>query len=143
MSTSTKRFDLALVPTQRSRTVADGAGGDFIRHLAALRIIRPVDESVHDDWVEVGCEPGESAHDPFVLGKRPTEEAIFERAVIRFGMKPRALGYGADTDSVRFYLEFQGCLYKEVLGDFRSRVARLVLMEPEVVSRPCPRPPPS
>ncbi len=65
------RYDLALVPAHRSRAVADRAGGDFIRHLAALRIIRPIDESVHEDWVEVYCEPGESAHDPFMKGETP------------------------------------------------------------------------
>ena len=135
MSAPTARFDLALVPTHRSRAISDRAGGDFIRNLAVLRIIRPVDESVHGDWVEVYCEPGESAHDPFVKGACPTEEAIFERAVIRFGTKGRALGYGAETEDLRFYLEFQGCLYDDVLGDFRGRVSRLLLLEPEIVTR--------
>ena len=136
MAAEEARFDLAFVSTSRSRAIADRAGADFIRNLAALRIIRPVEESVARDWVEVYCEPGEAAHDPFVQGARPTELAIFHEAVIRFGMQPTALGYGADTESVRFFLEFRGCLYQDVLGGFREHIARLLLLEPELVSRP-------
>jgi len=135
MSAPEARFDLAFVSTSRTRAIADKAGADFIRNLAALRIIRPVDESVARDWVEVYCEPGEAAHDPFVQGARPTELAIFKEAVIRFGMKPTALGYGEDTDSIRFFLEFRGCLYEDVLGGFREHIARLLLLEPELVMR--------
>lgn len=136
MSASQERYDLAFVPASRSRAIADRAGGDFIRNLAALRIIRPVDESVAQDWVEVYCEPGEAAHDPFVQGARPTEDAIFREAVIRFGTRPTGLGYGSDTGAVRFYLEFRGCLYSDVLGGFREHIARLLLLEPELVIRP-------
>ena len=136
MTVSTDRFDLALVPAARSRAVAERAGGDFIRNLAALRMIRPVDESVAHDWVEVYCEPGEAAHDPFVLGVRPAETPIFEQAVIRFGTRPTALGYGEETDSLRFYLEFRGCLFEDVLGEFRARISRLLLIEPETDVRP-------
>jgi hypothetical protein len=136
MSDPEARFDLAFVSTNRGRAIADRAGADFIRNLAALRIIRPVEESVARDWVEVYCEPGEAGHDPFVQGARPTEEAIFQEAVIRFGMQPTSLGYGLETDAVRFYLEFRGCLYQDVLGGFREHISRLLLLEPELMVRP-------
>lgn len=135
MTAEPERYDLAFVSTSRSRAIADRAGGDFIRNLAALRIIRPVDETVASDWVEVYCEPGEAAHDPFVQGARPTDAPIFDEAVIRFGMRPTALGYGADTEAVRFFLEFRGCLYRDVLGGFREHIAKLLLLEPELMVR--------
>ena len=54
MTAEPERYDLAFVATSRSRAIADRAGGDFIRNLAALRIIRPVDETVASDWVGAG-----------------------------------------------------------------------------------------
>ena len=130
-----QRYDILLVPEDLNSRISPGMGEAILRNLCVGRVVRPVDEAIADTWVEVYMEPGPSAHEPFLVGANTAEEAIFKEAVVRFGTKPVTLPYGEEKTEVTFYLEFRGCLFKDVLGPFKQRFQDVMYKRPTIYER--------
>jgi hypothetical protein len=135
MSTEPKRYDLLIVPQNLSQRLAPGVCISLLKNLATLRIIRPVEESLAEEWSEVYCDPGDTAHDLFVKGVFPYEDAIFLEAVVRFGMKTVPMPYGHEGAELNFFVEFRGCLFNDTLGVFKKRFKDITHVVPAVYWR--------
>ena len=143
MAEQTPRYDILMVPPQRTMKVGNGAADSLIRNLATTRIAVPVDEAIAHTWAEVYAEPGPSAHDAFIMkGTYENDEALFVECVIRFGTAPCSPGYGTHTDGVHFYLEFRGCLFERPSGRFLVKLKDMLRFQPDVFTRPHATPPP-
>jgi len=140
MSRTNTRYDLLLLPEDAGRRIAPRAGEALLRHLATTRVALPNHEAVADEWVEVYCAPGPSAHEPFVKGMCTDDEPIFEELVVRFGTKAVRAPYGVEVD-VNFFVEFRGCLYDDVLGPFKSRFKDILYTRPALYRRLREEPP--
>ena len=131
-----ERYDVIILFERADTKIADGTAEALLRDMATRRIVTPVDEALHKDWVEVYCEPGPSAHTPFVRGVYEEKEPPFLEACVRWGQEPTELtGLGGSVD-VYFFVEFRGCLYKEPLGLFRTHFKDVTYHRAQVSSRP-------
>lgn len=134
MSKKQARYDVLIVPNNPNQRFAPGLGGSLVRYLAARRIAIPTEEAVAETWAEVYCEPGASAHEPFVRGAYASDVPIYHEACVRFGSKRAELeGYPV---APYFYVEFRGCIFKEPLGQFRKQFVDLMQVRPKVLVRP-------
>ncbi len=137
MSTDATRYDILLVPPQRSMKVGTGAADSLIRYLATTRIAVPKAEAIAHTWGEVYSEPGPSAHDAFVSkGEYQSDEALYHECIVRFGTKACSPGYGARTDGIYFYLEFRGCLFERPVGRFLVKIRDIMRFTPDLFVRP-------
>jgi hypothetical protein len=137
MSDETPRYDILMVPPQRSMKVGNGAADALIRYLATIRIMRPTDEAIAHTWAEVYGEPGPSAHDAFVMkGSYQSDEALFHECIVRFGTAPCSPGYGTNTEVIHFYLEFRGCIFEKPAGRFLVKMKDILRFQPDVCTRP-------
>lgn len=131
----TPRYDILFVPSQRDLALPEGAMATLIRHLAGVRIGRPVDEAVADKWVEVYMEPGPSAHEVFVRGGYDGEQPIFLEMVARVGSKPVRLLYGARCEAVNVFLEVRGAIIDAPIGHFIKKVNDLMRVRMDIYRR--------
>lgn len=132
MSNSTSpRYDITVFVNNPSTVVGEGIAVSLLKNLAAGRMVTPVDEAVHKDWVEVYCEPGPSAHDPFVRHAYDGEFPVFREAIIRWGTTPVDPEEVGGRGPIYFYFEFRGCLFKEPMGPFRKRFMDVTKMRPQ------------
>ena len=74
-----------------------------------------------DEWVEIYCKAGPSAHEAFVEGGRDDDRPIFQEGVVRFGTRERDIPFGLDDQKVSFFVLFQGCEFKDVTGRFKKK----------------------
>ena len=131
------RYDIALVAPQREMRVADGAAESLLRYLATTRIIQPTEEAIADTWCEVYAHPGPSAHDAFIRsGSYDVTQTPFEAFTIRFGHEMMSLGYGPQTDAIRFFAEFRGALFEQFTGRFRTKVSDIIGFNPDIMLQP-------
>ncbi len=135
-SDAPERFDLLLIPENPSVRVHDGLAGSVIRYLATTRVLEPVEEALHKDWVEVYCKPGASAHEPFVKGAYQEDAPPFLEACVRWSTPPTEIPTGGDPILAHFVLEFRGCLFREPLGPFRKKFKDLMRFRPHILVRP-------
>lgn len=136
------RYDLLLVCEDPTRRIAPRGGEALLRAIAVQRIVTPVSEAIADEWVEVYCSAGPSAHEAFVRGAWSEEEAIFEEAVFRFGSKAVPIPFGLEDTDVTFFIELRGCLFEDVLGKLKTQFKDILRTRPRVLARPRQDPPP-
>jgi hypothetical protein len=127
-----KRHDVMVVLPNPSTKVGEGIAVSLLRYLAISRVIRPVDEALHVDWTEVYCEPGPSAHEPFVKGVYDGPIPVFKECCVRWGTKPAELDLGSQKIPVYFFLEFRGSAYDDPLGPFRSKFKEIMRVPPRI-----------
>lgn len=130
------RYDVVVLFERPDTRIADGTAEALLRDMATRRIIKPVAEALHKDWVEVYCEPGPSAHEPFVRGTYEEDEPPFLEACVRWGTEPVELEDAAGRVGVYFYLEFRGCLFQEPMGPFRKHFRDVTYHRAQVGWRP-------
>jgi len=135
MAPKVDRYDIIMIPQQRSVCFAPGVGVSIIRNLAVENICRPVAEAVAETWVEVYSEASSSAHDPFMKGAYDGAVPVFKEFVIRFGSKPCSIQFGDEDEAVLFFLEFRGVVFDDFLGEFRKRIADIACTGFDVYSR--------
>lgn len=129
-------LDLLVVAEDLDRRLAPRCGEALIRNLCTIRIGRPVDEAVADEWAEVYLEPGASAHTAFVKGGYTDEAPVFKEMVFRFGTKPVDMPFGKEGQQVNFYIEFRGCRFDDMLGSFKVRFKDIMYVKPQIFTRP-------
>ena len=125
------RYDITVFGHNAHTVIAEGMAVSLLKNLAAGRIITPVGEAVHKEWVEVYCEPGPSAHDPFVKHAYEGEHPVFNEAIVRWGtthVDPEEVN---GKGPIYFYMQFRGCLFKEPLGRFRKRYMDVMKSRPQ------------
>ena len=136
MSDSDMLYDVLIVSQRRDSKVPDGAAAAVLRYMAASRYIRPVNEAVAQDWVEVYCAPDAASHQCFITGTAEGSEPVFKEAVFRWGTVPVALPYGGAADeSIYWFIELRGCRYDYVLGDIKNRIKDVAYIRPVVYVR--------
>tara|TARA_B100000674_G_C37770648_1_gene882336 strand:- start:147 stop:689 length:543 start_codon:yes stop_codon:yes gene_type:complete len=130
------RYDVTVYVQNPHSVISEGIAADLLKNLAAGRMVLPFEEAIHEDWVEVYCTPGPSAHDPFVKHAYDGEHPIFHEAVIRWGTVPADAQEAGDRSPIYFYFQFRGCLFEEPLGPFRKRFKDVMKSRPVVATRP-------
>jgi hypothetical protein len=132
---TTSRYDVLITaPNPTSYKLSAGAAKALILNLKTKYWIRPVEEAVTDDWVEVYCLPEPISHEIFTPGTFRSDQAVFLEAAIYFGQQAVEPGYGPKMAC--FYIEFRGCVFKEPLGAFRKLIKDILNIRPEVAWRP-------
>ncbi len=131
-----ERYDLLIVPQNRSLALPHGSARALIGHIAVTRIGRPYEEAVADKWVEVYMEPGPSAHEAFIRGGYEEPEPVFLEMVARIGSKPRSLDYGIGCEAVCVFLEIRGSRYDATNGHFLKKITDIMQVRFDVLRRP-------
>ncbi|MDX9724353.1 MAG: hypothetical protein RBU37_26630 [Myxococcota bacterium] len=119
-----KRYDLLLRSSNVGFRLADGAARALILNLRTNYLLLPEEETIGEDFVEVHCKPGPSAHTIFTPRGFPTELTAFHDALVYFG-EPRELDYDGGVRCA-FYIEFRGCLFNELMGDFKRQFKQIL-----------------
>lgn len=114
-----QRYDVVVVAANTGFRLANAAAQSIILNLATKYWIRPADEVVGEEFVEVYSGVGPSAHEIFTPMAYNIEIPVFLEAAFYFGQQSVQLEYGAGL-KVWFYLEFRGCVFQEPLGPFRK-----------------------
>ncbi len=114
-----QRHDVVIVPTNQGFRLSDAAAKSIILNLATKYWIRPVDEVIAEDFVEVYCTHGPSSHEVFTPTTYDMEIPVFLEAAVYFGREAANLDYDGGL-RVWFYLEFRGCVFKEPLAPLRT-----------------------
>ena len=130
------RYDVTIYVQNPHTVLGEGIAVSLLKNLAAGRMILPSAEAVHKDWVEVYCDPGPCAHDPFVKHTYEGEHPVFHEAVIRWGTVPADAKEAGDRSPIYFYFQFRGALFEEPLGPFRKRFKDIMKSRPVITSRP-------
>ena len=112
------RYDVLITAQNAGYRMSEQAAKGLILNLKTKYWIRPTEECIEDDWVEVYCDPEPSSSEMFTPGAFDRDVPVFLEAVVRFGQEPATLEYGPKR--VFFYIEFRGCLFKEPLGSFKN-----------------------
>lgn len=128
----TKRYDVLVTGEGRGHTLPKEGLKSVLRWLGATGVAAPESEAVAKTWVAVYGSPGPGAHSVFIEGQAPAEAVFTEFCVWTGAAEPLPYGDGESC----FFLEFRGCLYDQIPGNFRKHLAGLVHMRPRVVSRP-------
>ncbi len=131
----TQRYDVLVVPEDVGRRIAPRGADAYIRHFAVSRAGIPNAEAVAEEWVEVYCKPGPSAHEPFVKGVYDGEHPVFLEAAIRFGTRGVPMPYGIEDTEIFFFLEFRGCLFKDPGGKFKNKFKDILAVRPAIFHR--------
>lgn len=119
---TSKRYDLIILAKVNGFRLSDGMARSMILNLATEQWLKPFDEAIDENWVEVYCNPGPSAHNMFTRSTFDDTIDVFEEAAIYFGQQAVEIEYGSKPFKVYFYIEFRGCLFNKVHGDFRKRL---------------------
>jgi hypothetical protein len=127
------RYDILLVSEDGGYPLAAAMPKEILRDLSARRIIKPTDEALGKDWVEIYATPGVHAHEFFIKGTAPAEP-VFLEFVLRFGDIRSALPFGGDD--AWFFIELRGALYEDVRADFFARLGEVMTTRFRAVRRP-------
>lgn len=132
-----ERFDVLIVSQTRDFNLVQQGVKSLINFLATANIMRPADEAVAKEWVEVYGPPGPTAHEAFTRGAYGGDYAVFHEATVRGGQKyvPMPFG-GAKGEEVRFYIAFYGVLWNELSPSFKNRLTRLLVTRLDLFTRP-------
>lgn len=130
-----ERYDILIFADKPETRVTDQLAGAVIQNIAARRIVRPVDEALHKDFVEVYCDPGPSAHEAFVKGGWHEDEPPYLEALFRWGQAPVDI-LGNGTLLAYFFIEFRGARFKDVGGRFRRIFQDVSHFRPRVLAKP-------
>ena len=129
------RWDILVAPHDLGLRVPVGMGQSVIMWLAGHRYVRPYDEAVADTWAEVYMKPDAAAHDIFTKGVADSDEPAFLEMMYRFGTKRIDMPYGVPGAQIATYLEIRGARYAEPLGRFRSKLAEVMKVRPQIYVR--------
>ncbi len=138
----TQRYDVLVVPEDLNRKIAPAGAAAWLRSFAVSRAALPYEEAIAEEWVEVYCKPGPSAHEPFMKGGYESDVAVFDEVAVRFGTKGVPMPYGVKDQTIYFFVEFRGCLFKEPMGKFKNRFKDVLLARPAVYWREAEPAPP-
>jgi hypothetical protein len=129
------RYDVILVPVNRTQRIAEGLVRSLVRYLAGRRIATPRDEALARTWCEIYFAPETAAHDVFLTGAYTGETPVFQEAAIFWADQPVALDYPGLPGST-FYLELRGCLFPAPMGHFLTKFGEVTNLRPMVHHRP-------
>ena len=129
------RYDLLIVPADPTLRVAPRAAEALLRSLAAHRQLEPSAEAVADEWAEIYCRPGVSAHELFIRGTYEDEEPVYLEAAFRLGTKAVPMPWGAEGREVTFFIEFRGCRYQDLRGPFKKRLLDIAHIRGQILCR--------
>ncbi len=133
---SERLYDVVITSSNKGFRLSDRAAHELIRNMKAKYWIRPYEEAIDEDWVEVYCEADATSHEIFTPGRFGGDPPAFKEVVIHFGKDPVLLEYGAEPLRVFFYIEFRGCVFKEPLGLFRKWFKDITMVRCEDHNRP-------
>ncbi len=130
------RYDILIATENPALKIAPRGSEAFLRYLAVARMISPDDESVAENWVEVYCAAGASAHEVFMIGVAPSDGvAMYHRAVVRFGLDLAPLPFGDERQS-NFWILFEGARFEDVQGGLKAKFKDILNARPTVFVRP-------
>lgn len=130
------RFDILIATENPALKIAPRGGESFLRYLAVARMLHPDDEAVAENWVEVYCAAGASAHEAFMIGVAPSDGvAIYHRAVVRFGLDSAPLPFGEERQS-NFWILFEGARFDDIQGGLKAKFKDILNARPTVFVRP-------
>jgi hypothetical protein len=130
------RFDILIATENPALKIAPRGGEAFLRYLAVARLLHPDQESVAENWVEVYCAAGASAHEVFLIGVAPSDGIpIYHRAVVRFGLDSAPLPFGEERES-NFWVLFEGARFDDVQGGLKAKFKDILNARPTVFVRP-------
>ena len=128
------RYDLLLRSPKAGFRLADGAARALILNLKTNYLLLPESEAIGENFVEVYCKAGPSAHSIFTPRTFPADIKVFHEAAIYFGESVE-LNYGGGIQCA-FYIEFRGCLFDELMGDFKRQLKQIINIQPKLAIRP-------
>ncbi len=135
--------DVLIVSANRAQRVTDGAGAALLRFLAVSRMVRPTEEAIAQDWVEVYCAPDASSHEFFMRYGYDGPHPVFKEAVFRWGTEGVPMPWGGDpSDMIYWFVELRGSRFNTVLGDFLNRIRETTHIQPHVLVSDHQEPPP-
>lgn len=132
-----ERYDMLIVSQARDFNLVDQGVKSLINFLATANIMRPSDEAIAAEWVEVYGGPGPTAHEAFTRGAFDSDLQPFIECAVRGGQTYVPLPYGGEKgEKVRFFLEFRGCLWKDLGPKVKNRLGRLLMTRFDIYTRP-------
>lgn len=132
-----ERFDVLIVSQSRDFNLVEQGMKAVINYLSTSNVLRPNDEAVAKEWVEVHGTPGPTAHEAFTRGGYGGDYEVFKAATVRGGLRYTPMPFGgAPGEEVRFYIAFFGVLWRELSPNFKNRLTRLLVTRIDVFSRP-------
>ena len=135
--------DILIVSANRAQRVPDGAASALLRYMAVSRMVRPTDEAVAQDWVEVYCAPDASAHELFKRHGYDGPLPVFKEAFFRWGTEAIPMPFGGEEGAQIYWsVEIRGSHFDRVLGDVLNRIREITHVRPHVLVSPHQEPPP-
>lgn len=131
-----ERHDVLIVSQSRDFNLVQQGVKSLINYLATSNFMRPTEESIAKEWVEIYGPPGPTAHEAFTRGAYSGDYPVYKEAAVRGGTKyiPMPFG-GAKNEVVRFYIAFYGVLWKELSPSFKNRLTRLLVTRLDIFTR--------
>ena len=135
-TTEPPRYDILIVSDKPHYQLAPRGAESLIRFLVGKRWVCGGEEAIAETWAEIYLAPGPYAQEIFTKEGPPAEGVpVFHELAVRVGNRAvPAPGY--PSESVFFYIELRGCLYKEPLGPFRRNLKEFLQFRPVVHTRP-------
>ncbi|TNF23486.1 MAG: hypothetical protein EP329_27440 [Deltaproteobacteria bacterium] len=131
-----ERYDVLIVSQSRDFNLVEQGVKSLINYLATSNFMRPAEEAIAKEWVEIYGPPGPTAHEAFTRGAYSGDYAVFKEATVRGGTKYIQMPFGgAKNEGVRFYIAFYGVLWKELSPSFKNRLTRLLVTRIDVFTR--------
>lgn len=133
-----KRYDILIVSQNRAFNVVEQGLKSLINYLQAVGFVRVYDEAVAEEWTEVYCNAGPTAHEMFVKGPYITTEPLFLEYAIRGGTRPIHVPYGTEDkeETCYFWMEIRGALFQEITGKVKNKLKDLLTARLDYFTRP-------
>ncbi len=123
-----------LVPRHRSQRVAERGLRATIEWLNYSSYASSEAVETEDGWTTYTLRPGPYAHNLFVEGAAPSDDAAFETLVVAAGDSATSLSLGEEQAQVCFYVRFDGCRFAALLDEFEERLHQVMVVKTETFS---------
>lgn len=136
--TEPPRYDVLIVCQNRHFNVVEQGLKSLINYLQASGLVRVYDEAVAEEWTEVYCKAGPTAHEMFVKGAYAGPEPVYHEMAIRSGLKPTRLPYGPadENESCLFWIDVRGALFQDLTGALKIKLKDVLYQRFELFVRP-------
>jgi len=132
-----ERFDVLIVSQARDFNLVEQGMKALINFLATNNVVRPAEEAIAKEWVEIYGTPGPTAHEAFTRGGYAGDYEVFKEAAVRGGLRYTPMPFGgAPDEEVRFYVAFYGALWNDLSPNFKNRLSRLLVTRFDIFTRP-------
>ncbi len=131
-----KRYDLLLVAENRSFGLVDVGTRSVMNFLLANGVMKPTDEAIAKEWVEIYGDAGPTAHEAFTRRGYTGVYDTIREIVVRTGKREIPLPWGpAKGQRIKFFIEFRGALWDQFDARFKNKLQRVLYTRPEVFVR--------